>query len=166
MKKFPRRVISAEENALFQESLKDVRLLTQRTAPPVPPPLKATHAPVTRPSIPVDRGGEAPQIGGHTAARLRRAQLVPEARLDLHGYTQERAYAALSAFLRAGFTGDKRLLLVITGKSGVLRGALPRWLAAAEWRDMVSGLAPAAQKHGGSGAFYVTLKRRQKMQRP
>jgi DNA-nicking Smr family endonuclease len=49
---------------------------------------------------------------------------------------------------------------VITGKGGVLRRYLPLWLGQEELKPLVSGIAEAHATHGGSGAFYVALKRR------
>ena len=52
----------------------------------------------------------------------------------------------------------KRLLLVITGKGGILRAQLPLWLGQVELKDLVGGISEAHVRHGGSGAFYVTLR--------
>lgn len=42
---------------------------------------------------------------------------------------------------------------------GVLKRALPQWLAAPPIRDWVVGYSGAAPHHGGQGAFYVVLRR-------
>ena len=42
---------------------------------------------------------------------------------------------------------------------GVLRRAVPTWLAAAETRPYVVGFGEAAPPHGGSGALYVRIRR-------
>jgi DNA-nicking Smr family endonuclease len=104
-------------------------------------------------------------------AKLRRGRIEPEARLDLHGMTSERAHAALVGFLIAAHAAEKRLVLVITGKGrpddsphqprfhGVLRHSLPHWLAQAPLAGRILQVAPAHPRHGGSGAFYVYLRR-------
>jgi DNA-nicking Smr family endonuclease len=74
--------------------------------------------------------------------------------------TQDRAYRALIGFLIKAQSDNKRVALVITGKGGVLRGMLPLWLGQADLRSLVSGLSEAHARHGGSGAFYVSLRRR------
>jgi len=89
----------------------------------------------------------------------RRGRGEPEARLDLHGMTHDGAYRALMRFLMAAQGEDKRLVLVVTGKGGVLRGALPLWLGQTELEPLVSGVSEAHIRHGGSGAFYVSLRR-------
>lgn len=104
--------------------------------------------------------------------KLRRGRMAPEARLDLHGMTSERAHGALIAFILAAHGTGLRLVLVITGKGrpggadahaphrhGVLRHSLPHWLNAPPLAGRVLQLAPAHQSHGGSGAFYVYLRR-------
>lgn len=103
---------------------------------------------------------------------LRRGRLSPEARLDLHGMTAERAHAALISFILGAHASELRLVLVITGKGrppeegyfparhGVLRHNVPHWLAAAPLGPRVLQVAPAHRKHGGAGAYYVYLRRR------
>lgn len=96
--------------------------------------------------------------------RLERERDDLEARLDLHGLTHDRARASLEGFLREAWRREYRAVLVITGKGpvegGVLRRALPGWLAAPALREMVAGVSQAHRRHGGEGAFYVALKRR------
>jgi DNA-nicking Smr family endonuclease len=88
------------------------------------------------------------------------------ARIDLHGMTQERARAALEAFLFRAFDDGWRAVLVITGKGvqgdGVLRKNVPAWLGAPHLAHVVAGLSEAARHHGGEGALYVALKRKPK----
>ena len=66
------------------------------------------------------------------------------------------------------------LVLVITGKGGrhrddgdimasprgVLRDSLPRWLKSSPLGHSIVGIYEASPRHGGSGAFYIYLKRR------
>jgi DNA-nicking Smr family endonuclease len=91
--------------------------------------------------------------------RVARGRVSIDARLDLHGHTQDEAHGALLRFLRRASTSEKRLALVITGKSGVLRREVPRWLALPEFRAMVIAVEPAAIRHGGEGALYVRVRR-------
>jgi DNA-nicking Smr family endonuclease len=86
------------------------------------------------------------------------------ARIDLHGMDQDRARAALEAFLRRAWDEGYRAVLVITGKGvqgdGVLRRRTPEWLAAPALVPIVAGISEAHRKHGGEGALYVALKRK------
>jgi DNA-nicking Smr family endonuclease len=107
---------------------------------------------------------QPPGIGLDTATRtkLKKGQLPIEARLDLHGMTQEEAYAALRRFIRIAEANRARTLLVITGKGrvggGVLRRMTPLWLAESDLKDVVLTIVPARPKDGGEGAFYIRLR--------
>ena len=109
--------------------------------------------------------GRAPGLDRRTQTRMRRGQIDIEARIDLHGMTQEQAHRALHAFLLGSREAGRRAVLVITGKGrhsgeGVLRDAVPRWLNEDSIRPMIRAFSHAAPKHGGQGALYVLLKRR------
>jgi len=45
------------------------------------------------------------------------------------------------------------------GEPGVLRRAVPLWLAMPDFRAIVLGFEEAAPHHGGTGALYVRLRR-------
>src|SRR5262249_24067163 len=94
-----------------------------------------------------------------TAQKLRRGQMPIAARLDLHGMTQDEAHRALNRFVAASAAAGRRVLLVITGKSGVLRRLVPLLLGEGENRARLLSVAPAQVPHGGAGALYVLLRR-------
>lgn len=107
-----------------------------------------------------------------THDQMRRGKKRPEARIDLHGMTLERAHPALSGFILSAHSAGKRLVLVITGKGkardeggpipvrhGVLRHQVPQWLAMAPLSQVILQVTPAHLRHGGAGAYYVYLKR-------
>jgi DNA-nicking Smr family endonuclease len=117
-------------------------------------------------------GRTAPLMDRRRFEKLRRGRLEPEARLDLHGMTLERAHAALTAFVAAAHADGLRLVLIITGKGrdgaadalaphrrGALRHSVPHWLAAPPLVGRVLQVAPAHPRHGGGGALYVYLRR-------
>ncbi|WP_332870131.1 Smr/MutS family protein [Roseovarius salinarum] len=104
--------------------------------------------------------------------RMRRGKLKPQARLDLHGMTLDRAHPALNGFIMRAHASGHRLVLVITGKGrsgidagpvpeqrGVLRRTVPRWLALPPLAQVVLQVTQAHARHGGEGAFYVYLRR-------
>jgi DNA-nicking Smr family endonuclease len=107
-----------------------------------------------------------PGIDRRTAERLRRGAMEIDRRLDLHGMTEAAAHAALDRAVAAAWRDGARVLLVITGKGsvkeggGVLRRNLPRWLAVGDNAPHVLRVEAAQPKHGGSGAYYVLLRRR------
>jgi DNA-nicking Smr family endonuclease len=82
-------------------------------------------------------------------------------RLDLHGHTAARAQVKLQSFIEDAAYSGCRCVLVITGKgAGVLQSHVPDWLKRAPLSGLVLALAEARQTDGGSGAFYVLLRRR------
>jgi DNA-nicking Smr family endonuclease len=99
--------------------------------------------------------------------RLRQGSIAIKARLDLHGMRQDEAHGALESFMTRHAKAGHRSLLIITGKGrggeGVLRSSLEGWLATLPEAGQILALRPAALKHGGTGAFYVLLRRRKKL---
>ena len=106
-------------------------------------------------------------------AKLTRGKLAPEARIDLHGMTLSEAHPELIHFILNAASAGLRLVLVITGKGkpgqdhgpiphrvGVLRHQVPQWLRLPPLGPCVLQVAEAHLKHGGSGAYYVYLRRR------
>jgi DNA-nicking Smr family endonuclease len=130
------------------------------------------------PKLPVAAPMRADPLEPKLRRRLARGARQVDARLDLHGMRQDEARAALERFLRDAQRRDARIVLVITGKGGgdyarnsgaefsggpdgigVLRSALPRWLALPAFRDLVVGCQEAGRRHGGAGAYYIRLRR-------
>lgn len=88
-----------------------------------------------------------------------------EATLDLHGHTAEEARARLVAFVARSHRAGLRTLLVVTGHgrdrpgTGVLRAAVPGWLAAPPLAGRLVAFATARPADGGAGALYLRLAR-------
>ncbi|MBP7002416.1 Smr/MutS family protein [Amaricoccus sp.] len=137
-------------------------------------PRKPAAEPLVRVDLAADPHGALAEAGPHMDRRrferLRRGRMEPEARLDLHGMTLERAHGALTGFILGAQASGLRLVLVITGKGregdplaphrrGALRHAAPHWLAAPPLGGKVLQVAPAHFRHGGGGAYYVYLRR-------
>lgn len=97
--------------------------------------------------------------------KLARGHLPLDATLDLHGLDQAAAHGRLTAFIVQSHRQGLRHVLVITGKGasfgseGVLRRAVPMWLAQPGLSAIVSGVDAAGRSHGGEGAIYVRLKK-------
>jgi DNA-nicking Smr family endonuclease len=105
--------------------------------------------------------------------RLLKGKMEIEGTIDLHGLTADQAKIKLIAFIDRSYTLGKRLIIVITGKgkhkgydefqrpiNGVLRQSLPDWLSGPSVSDKVLQVTQAQPKHGGTGAFYVYLRRK------
>ena len=106
-------------------------------------------------------GADTPDVDRRTAQKLRRGQLPIDARIDLHGDRQHQAQQRLTRFILASHSAGHRCVLVITGKgAGVLKSHVPGWLKRAPLSGLVLALAEARPVDGGSGAFYVLLRRR------
>jgi DNA-nicking Smr family endonuclease len=154
------KVVTADEEALFRSALRDAKPIRKRERAATELPKRGSVR-VPHPHFPTQPNYNeqpAPPIGGHADAHLRRGRLEPDARLDLHGLTQDAAYRTLIGFLVRSQAQAFKLVLVITGKGGILRGVLPLWLGQAELRPLVAGLREAHMRHGGSGAFYILLR--------
>lgn len=101
-----------------------------------------------------------------TKRALSKGKKTVEATLDLHGFTQEKAHAALRRFLLNAHTNNQRLVRVITGKGkregeGVLRQKLLHWLEADKALALlILALEEAALHHGGAGAFNIWLRKK------
>jgi DNA-nicking Smr family endonuclease len=104
--------------------------------------------------------------------RMSRGKLAPEARIDLHGMTLAEAHPELIRFILNAHSDGLRLVLVITGKGkrgvdtgpipqrqGVLKQQVPHWLHMPPLGPAILQVAEAHLKHGGTGAYYVYLRR-------
>lgn len=140
--------------------------LETRPAPKPPPKRKTTPAaPLaqTRPASP--RPAAAPEdVEPNRKRRLTRERDPIEARIDLHGFGRFEAEDQLRGFLTSCQARGMRAVLVITGQGrlggGVIRASFAEWMHAPALRAVVSGYTVAHQRHGGNGAFYVTLRRK------
>lgn len=138
---------------------------------PAPVAAPAQSKPVAKPSQQPRNPYPLHHIDRTTHKKIARGKLDIEARIDLHGLTQSEAYGLLHGFLHRAHARGLRLVLVITGKGasygsdGALRQAAPHWFATPMFRTVVSGYEDAARNHGGTGAFYVRLRRTQEVQR-
>ena len=119
--------------------------------------------------------GAAKNLDGNTTEKLKRGQITPGARVDLHGMTEAAAHGALLSFLNGAQARGVRLVLVITGignpkdqdnaewmraRHGALKEMVPRWLNERAFAALILGSGPAHRRHGGDGALYVYLRKK------
>jgi DNA-nicking Smr family endonuclease len=185
-----KRTLSARDRALWAEVVKSAAPMHKAaTLPDEPAPATSAVPPTVEPPVPLQpfRVGERSaaqsavvppgrephlRMDRRTFTQLKRGKSKPEARIDLHGMTAARAHTTLIAFVLRAHAEGQRLLLVITGKGdpeggglypearGVLRRQVPHWLELPPLGPLILQVTEAHQRHGGSGAFYVYLRRR------
>ncbi|MGH6794665.1 MAG: Smr/MutS family protein [Methylocella sp.] len=182
------RRLSAEEIELWLNVTQGVARRQESGSPRLPQPqtqprneaeLQASEAgnlqkraSAETPLSPVERKAPASFVPLERRLRqkLLRGRAAPDAAIDLHGLRRQEALAALGEFLLRAQTEGARLVLVVTGKGGratsedgtggILRKSVPNWLRGAEYRAIVLGFEEASRQHGGGGALYVRLRRR------
>lgn len=175
----------SEDDALWAHVTKGVKPLVRET--PLSQPDKDTpkrpkkpmsktqeEAPMHGRAVQPERCSvQAQDIDRRTAERLRKGQMPIDARLDLHGMRRVEAYDAFKGFIQRSCARGDRCVLVITGKGskdgemrdplssgdGVLKTSLPQWADEPVFRAMVLKVQQAQGKHGGSGAYYILLRR-------
>lgn len=99
--------------------------------------------------------------------RLKRPTI--DVTIDLHGMRQAQAKEALFKFIEVSSQKGLKTLLVVTGKGlkallsegtpGAIKQNFPTWLSDPQVNSLIHFYAPAHPKDGGSGAYYVVLKK-------
>ena len=94
-------------------------------------------------------------------------------KIDLHGFTLEEAFKKIRAVIESCYEKDLRNILVITGKGlrskvkenpylsedlSLLKYAIPNFIKN-NFSDTVSFMKEAPKELGGSGAFFLKLKK-------
>jgi DNA-nicking Smr family endonuclease len=129
--------------------------------PPRPPPLTAAASARVMPA-PVTIGGTPPGVDSATWQRFRGGKLTAARRLDLHGLTTQRAFHALTAFLRTAHADHVRCVEVVTGRgssdsSGTIRREFPIWLNLPDIRPLI--LAASHPHAANPGSVRLLLRR-------
>ena len=96
--------------------------------------------------------------------------------LDLHGNTLDEANKIIENFIRKSYEDKIHKLIIVTGKGlhssnekdpyvskdlGILKYSIPNFLKNnADLMALISNISEASIKDGGSGAFYIFLKKK------
>ena len=96
--------------------------------------------------------------------------------LDLHGKTLDEANKIIENFIRSSYEDKVHKLIIVTGKGlhssnekdpyvskdlGILKYSIPNFLNNnTELMKMISNISEANINDGGSGAFYIFLKKK------
>ena len=98
--------------------------------------------------------------------------------IDLHGYTLEQANKAVENFITKSFSEKVNKLIVVTGKGihsdneknpyvskdlSILKYSVPEFISNnKKLMQMINDIQDAKIEDGGSGAFYIYLKKNKK----
>ena len=96
--------------------------------------------------------------------------------LDLHGKTLDEANQIIENFIRKSYEDKVHKLIIVTGKGlhssnekdpyvskdlGILKYSIPNFLKNnVELMELISNISEASIEDGGSGAFYIFLKKK------
>lgn len=174
----------ADEIDLWQQYAKGIKPLAKNKkhiiTPPAkpivvqPPRINRTEAELLEKTItlhtPVVDGNKLGGIAAAQAHKMDKGQMPLDALLDLHGLPLVQALEEFVNFINMAFMRHHRMLLVITGKGrnsetgqGKIRQALPQWLSLPQLEGKILRYSQASPKHGGSGAFYILLRKNHAM---
>jgi dsDNA-specific endonuclease/ATPase MutS2 len=146
-----KRAVDDTEIVTWRSATVDVKPLKKkvRKVLPVPTAEELAKKPIKPKPMPIVRAAARSQY---------------DAKLDLHGLTETGAHNLLMEFVRQEIRRGSRKLLVITGKgssgkTGVLKANMPRWLDVAPIDRYIGSIDEAPAVLGGEGAFLVKLKK-------
>jgi DNA-nicking Smr family endonuclease len=167
------RRLNPDEQALWARVVASVRPFEGKVPPPIPEGTQPPTAAKPRPARPAATPAPPAKTPGTTLdgswdRRLSRGAVSPDAVLDLHGHDLATAYDLLDQRLQDAIDSGARLILLITGKPpgparpvvrGRIRAAVGDWLQASRHAGHIAAVRNAHQRHGGSGALYIILRR-------
>lgn len=111
-------------------------------------------------------------IDRQTMRRFKREEFKIEGVLDLHGFTENRAFEAVHQFLTNAYLSQKRCVIIITGKGqyhqdqdifapkGVLKDRVPQWLQSEDLAPLILSYRHPSERLGGEGALHILLRRK------
>ena len=157
---------------LWSQVTKDIRPIGKKVTKATPrtkkPEIEKTLPKYTAPKKPTSnlKVSEVKDISFKQAKRMDRGQLQVDRTLDLHGMNVAQAHLLFEKCVKECYYSNKRNLLIITGKGlkspnreGKIRQEFKEWINTESIRSMILRVSQSTQKDGGSGAYYVLLKR-------
>ena len=165
-----RRTLTDADRADWEQFTSPISPLPDTPARPLPPPqadspLQARPA-AGRPAVShtprLAIADQPPGLDSGTWQRFRTGKLPVARTLDLHGMTVQRAFHAMSSFLRGAHAEGLRCVEVVTGRGraeggGAIRRELPFWLNQPEIRTLV--LAAVHPHPANPGSVRLLLRR-------
>lgn len=173
------RRLRTEEKALWDKVVKSVRPLHPRSlevppaeeipAPPPVPTRRSVPKVALRPQVPKPVATPGTTLDASWDRRLARGAVQPDFFLDLHGYSLATAWHLLDLRLEQAIAQRARVMLLVTGKPpkgeppvarGRIRAAVGDWLETSRHAGAIAAVRNAHPRHGGMGALYIILRRR------
>ncbi len=166
-----------EDEKFWLETVKDVKKTSQQdmfhiTKTNLPLKIRKTQTvPLTIYKHDLKLGTNS-DIDYQTMRKFKREEFGIDGTLDLHGFTEDKAYTAVYNFITSSYLAKKRCILIITGKGlphpdedifapkGVLKDKVPQWLQTDELKQLILSYIHPSAKLGGSGALYILLRRK------
>lgn len=162
-----------KDKKLFRQAMTGVTPLKQdnkaKSTPSKPKPSRPTLPVKTRPLTPLSDGYDEPMcvnlvlsfcrqgVDRKLFNSLKKGEIRPTARLDLHHKTREAAHHALDDFLHHIKAQGHRVVLIIHGKGqGIIKSKVFRWL---KQYPEVLAIHSATPTDGGTGSIYVYLRK-------
>lgn len=169
-------MIDTQDEQFWQQTVKEVKKLPDSNVVATPP--KNKKQTIKTPStVPLTiykhdlKLETTSDIDRNTMRRFKKEEFGVQAVLDLHGYTEDKAYPAVYNFITQSYLAKKRYVLIITGKGsfhqnedvfapkGILKESVPQWLQTDELKQLILTYIHPSEKLGGSGALYILLRR-------
>ena len=108
--------------------------------------------------------------------KIKIKKIIKTRLIDLHGYSLDKANKAIESFINKAFLENVSKLIVVTGKGlhsenekdpyvskdlGILKYSVPEFISNnSSLMSMINEITDAKIEDGGSGAFYIFLKKR------
>ena len=112
-------------------------------------------------------------------SKLKNRKTKKELVFDLHGYSLDEANEKVKNLIQDAYNNNFNKLIIVTGKGlhsqnekdpyvskdlGILKNSVPEFIRNNnELMDMISDIQSANIDDGGSGAFYIFLKKKDKL---
>lgn len=165
----PKSLLSEYDKALWQQVTEGDERIESRhhvsalipSGPkkaPFTPHLPSLHETITSLAKPQQ------QFHHRVRKQLTKGQITIDARVDLHGMTQEQAWVRLERFIQYAVLRGHRHVLVITGRGkagrGVLRENFTKIIQQPPFAAAVISYDVAPPNLGGNGAFVLHLRKK------
>ena len=108
-------------------------------------------------------------------SKIQTKKIIKTRSIDLHGYSLDEANKAIESFIKKAFLQNINKLIVVTGKGlhsenekdpyiskdlGILKYSVPEFISNnSSLMSVINEITDAKIEDGGSGAFYIFLKK-------